>query len=93
MNKSQLTSALACELGLTKKFAKELTDSVFGTIMNAVVKHGELKVQGFGTFKLSPRRAREGVNPQNPSQRIQIPAMNVIVFKAGAEFKKSVRNS
>ncbi|MFZ5341024.1 MAG: HU family DNA-binding protein [Patescibacteria group bacterium] len=48
-------------------------------------------MQGFGTFKASKRDARMGVNPQNPSQKIKIPAMRLPSFKAGAEFKKAVR--
>jgi nucleoid DNA-binding protein len=32
-----------------------------------------------------------GVNPQNPSQKIQIPAMNVPKFKAGKGLKEAVR--
>lgn len=91
MNKSQLVTALAEDLGLTRKFSKEIIDSVCETVIKTVKRHGELRLNGFGTFKLSPRREREGVNPQKPSQRIKIPAMNVVTFKAGAKFKQEVK--
>jgi len=52
---------------------------------------GEVRLTGFGTFKKSKRAARTWVNPQNPSQKIKIPAMNVVTFKAGSEFKAAVK--
>jgi len=55
------------------------------------VKSGEVRIQGFGTFKKSHRKARTGVNPRNPSEKIKIPAMDVPTFKAGSDFKKTLR--
>lgn len=60
-------------------------------VVEGVKKDGEVRIQGFGTFKKSARKARTGVNPRNPSEKIQIPAMNVPTFKAGSDFKKAVR--
>ena len=45
---------------------------------------------GFGTFSVRHRAARDGINPQNPSQKIHIPAANVPVFKAGKALKAAV---
>jgi DNA-binding protein HU-beta len=60
-------------------------------VIKGVKKDWEVRIQGFGTFKKSKRKARTGVNPQNPSQKIKIPAMNVVTFKAGSEFKATVK--
>lgn len=60
-------------------------------VVTGVKKEGEVRIQGFGTFKKSARKSRTGVNPRNPKQKIQIPAMNVPTFKAGSDFKKAVR--
>lgn len=91
MTKTALVAQLAEELGVSKKLAAELVNTFIDSIMAGVKKHGEVRIQGFGTFKSSHRKAREGVNPQNPSQKIKIPAMNVVAFKAGSDFKKLVR--
>ena len=48
-------------------------------------------ITGFGTFRVSERAARSGVNPRNPEQKIQIPAMKLPAFKAGKSFKDAVR--
>ena len=91
MTKTQLTDALASELGVSKKLAGELVNATIGLIIKGVKKDGEVRLTGFGTFKKSKRKAREGVNPQNPKQKIKIPAMNVVTFKAGSEFKAAVK--
>jgi DNA-binding protein HU-beta len=91
MTKTALIAHLADELGVSKKLAAELVNTFIEAIVMGVKKHGEVRIQGFGTFKTSKRKAREGVNPQNPSQKIKIPAMNVVTFKAGSEFKSAVK--
>ena len=91
MTKTQLIEALAAELGVSKKLAGELINAFVGQVIAGVKKHGEVRLQGFGTFKASKRKARTGVNPQKPSEKIKIPAMNVVTFKAGSEFKALVK--
>jgi DNA-binding protein HU-beta len=91
MTKTALIAHLAEELGVSKKLAAELVNTFIQAIIAGVKKQGEVRLQGFGTFKASQRKAREGVNPQNPSQKIQIPAMKVVTFKAGSEFKAAVK--
>ncbi len=91
MTKTELIQALATKLGVTKKLAGDFLNTFVDLVVAEVKKGGEVRLQGFGTFKKSHRAARTGVNPQNPSQKIKIPAMNVPTFKAGSEFKKAVR--
>ena len=91
MTKTALIESVAAELGVSKKLAAELVNNMIANIVKGVKKNGEVRIQGFGTFKASKRKAREGVNPQNPSQKIKIPAMNVVTFKAGSEFKAAVK--
>ena len=91
MTKTALIEKLAEELGVSKKLAGELVNCFIETVMEGVKKEGEVRIQGFGTFKTSKRAARTGVNPQNPSEKIKIPAMKVVTFKAGSEFKALVK--
>jgi DNA-binding protein HU-beta len=49
-----------------------------------------VQFSGFGKFSVSHRAAREGVDPRNPGQKIQIPARKVPRFQAGAQLKRSV---
>ena len=91
MTKTALIDCLAKELGVSKKLAGELVNCFVSIVIKGVKKNGEVRLTGFGTFKKSKRKAREGVNPQNPKQKIKIPAMNVVTFKAGSEFKAAVK--
>ena len=91
MTKTALIASLATELGVSKKLAAELVNAFIETVITGVKKTCEDRVQGFGTFKDSKRKAREGVNPQDPSKKIKIPAMKVVTFKAGSDFKAAVK--
>lgn len=91
MTKQDLINAAASSAGVTKKAASEVLDSVLGAITGALKKGENVTVTGFGTFRVSKRAARTGVNPRNPNQKIKIPAMKLPAFKAGKSLKDAVR--
>ncbi len=92
MSKGDLVVAVAKSCGCTKKSAGDSLEAVLGAITKELSKGGQVTVTGFGTFKVSNRAARVGVNPQNPSQKINIPATKVPTFKAGKNLKEAVRS-
>ncbi len=91
MTKTELVAALAAELGVSKKLAGEMLNAFVSNVITSVKKGKQVRIQGFGTFKANQRAARKGVNPRNPSEKITIPAMRVVSFKAGSDFKSAVR--
>ena len=91
MTKAEIVSAIAEKAGLTKKSAQDALEALLEVITSELVKGESVTLTGFGTFKISARAARTGVNPQDPSQKIQIPAMNLPTFKAGKGLKDAVR--
>ena len=91
MSKGDLVAAMAASAGLTKKAAADALEALLGAVTSELSKGGQVTITGFGTFKTSARAARTGVNPQNPSQKIQIPATTVPAFKAGKNLKEAVR--
>jgi DNA-binding protein HU-beta len=60
------------------------------TVTSALAKGERVTLVGFGTFERRNRRARTGVNPQNPKQKLTISAARVPVFRAGQELKDIV---
>ncbi len=91
MSKQDLINAIADAAGVTKRAGADALEA-FITFVTKNLKSGKpVTVTGFGTFKVSKRAARQGVNPRNPSQRISIPAMKVPTFKAGKTLKDAVR--
>ena len=82
MNKAELISAIAEKSGLTKVDSKKALDATLEAISDEVKNGGKVVLVGFGTFSLTERKARRGINPQT-KQPIQIPAKKSAKFKPG----------
>ena len=91
MTKQDLVTAVASAAGVTKKTAALSLEAVLSAITKELKRGKNVTITGFGTFRISKRAARMGVNPRNPSQKIKIPAMNIPAFKAGKSLKDAVR--
>ena len=91
MTKQDLVSYIASSAGVTKKVAMQALEAFVEAVKKELKKGKSLTVTGFGTFRVSKRAARAGVNPRNPSQRIKIPAMSIPAFKAGKSLKDAIR--
>lgn len=92
MNKASLAQALAEKLNLTKKEAEEIVNSTIEIMIATLKKGEEVILTGFGAFSVRQRASRAGVNPQNPSQKIMIPAVKVPKFKAGKALKDALKS-
>ena len=84
MNKKELIDKIAAGSGLTKADAKKALDATVAAIKDALIAGDKVALIGFGTFAVSERPAREGINPAT-KEKIQIAAKKVAKFKAGAE--------
>jgi len=91
MTKQDLIAGAAQATGATKKAAQEILDTMLGMITKSLKKGESVTITGFGTFRVSKRSARKGVNPRNPKQVIKIPAMKLPAFKAGKTLKEAIR--
>ena len=89
ISKSELVAQIADKAGLTKKAAGDALAAFIEVVTDSLAAGGQVTITGFGTFKVSHRKARTGVNPQNPSEKIQIKASNVPTFKAGKQLKEA----
>ena len=91
MNKAELVEQLATKLVFSKKQAEDAVNYVFDTIIATLKSGGEVTITGFGTFEPRERKGRTGVNPRDPSQKIQIPSVRVPKFRAGKTLKDALR--
>ena len=82
MNKSELINAMAAESGLSKTDAKKALDAFISVVTNAMKEGDKVALVGFGTFSVSERAGRTGINPST-KQPIEIPAKKVVKFKPG----------
>ena len=90
MNKNDLINAVA-ETGLTKADAAGAVDAVLSAIVRSLKAGDDVRLVDFGTFSVNRRAASEGRNPRT-GEKIQIPASNVVKFKAGKGLKDSVNS-
>ena len=86
MNKSELIDAIASGADVSKASAGRALDSAIGAIMGALKSGDSVSLVGFGTFSVTKRAARDGINPQT-QQKIRIKASKAVKFKAGAGLK------
>lgn len=93
MNKAELITHISDKVGLTKKQADDMVEAFVDIVTNTLQKGGEVTIAGFGTFMSKRRQGRTGVNPQNPSEKIQIPSVTVPKFKAGKGLKDALKAS
>lgn len=91
MTKQDLVAGAAQAAGVTKKDAGAVLEAILDHITKTLKKGDTVTITGFGTFRVSHRAARTGVNPRNPSEKIKIPAMKLPAFKAGKTLKEAIR--
>lgn len=90
MNKQELVSAMAEKSELTKKDAEAALNAFMESVEEVLVSGDKIQLVGFGTFETRNRAARQGRNPKNPEQVIEIPASKAPAFKAGKKLKEAV---
>ena len=91
MTKQEFVDRVASKSGLGRREAGEAVDAMIDAITEALKNREEVAFTGFGKFSTQHRAARQGVNPRNPSQKVQIPAAWVPKFSAGSSLKQAVR--
>lgn len=89
MNKSDLIDAMSADAGISKVAAKSALDSFVANVTNTLKGGGRVSLVGFGSFSVTERSAREGINPQT-KKKIQIAAKTVAKFKPGTELSEAV---
>lgn len=93
MNKAELISLVAKQTDLTKKSVETVIDACLA-VTTAQMKLGQVvNLTGFGRFSARLRSARLGVDPLNPTQKIQMPAVLVPKFKAGKALKDALKQA
>lgn len=91
MNKADLIEKISSKVGVAKKEVEDVVNCFIETTTQELKSGGEIVLTGFGSFMTKRRESRVGVNPQNPGQKINIPAVTVPKFKAGKALKDALK--
>lgn len=89
MNKADLVDRMAAAAHITKTQAATCVETMVNGVTGALKKGERVTLVGFGTFVVSPRKARNGRNPQT-GKLIRIPAKKSVRFAVGMDLKKAI---
>ena len=90
MNRVELVDVIAEELDFPKVFVDQVVREFEYQVGQAMHGGESVVLRGFGKFEPRVRKARLGVNPRNPEERIEIPETVAPVFKPGKLLKDIV---
>ena len=89
VGRQELTKRIAAQTGLTQKKAGEVLEATLDNIRDSLNAGNEVRLVGFGSFKVRRSAARKGVNPRD-RKPIQVPAKNRVRFSPGKELSEAV---
>jgi DNA-binding protein HU-beta len=93
MTKQEFVAEVARRSQLTTRDAGKAVEAFLETVTDQLKRGGEVNFTGFGKFTTQQRAARTGVNPRNPTEKVEIPAARVPKFSAGSSLKSAVKQS
>lgn len=89
LTKAELAELLFEQVGLNKREAKDMVETFFGEIRDALERGEPVKLSGFGNFQLRDKPQRPGRNPKT-GEEIPITARRVVTFHASQKLKGMV---
>ena len=89
MNKTELVAAIAEKAELSKKDSEAALKAFIDVVTDELKNDRKVQLVGFGTFEVTKRAAREGINPLT-KEPMRIPASKAPKFKAGKALKETV---
>lgn len=92
MTKAELAELLFEQVGLNKREAKEMVETFFDEISQALERGESVKLSGFGNFQLRDKPPRPGRNPKT-GQETLISARRVVTFHASQKLKSMVEQT
>lgn len=86
LTKAELAEMLFERVGLNKREAKDMVETFFDEIRDALERGESVKLSGFGNFQLRDKPQRPGRNPKTGVE-IPISARRVVTFHASQKLK------
>ena len=88
-DREQLVDVIKAGTGCTNIAARDTLSALIGTIQASLKKNQKVQLAGFGTFAVTRRAARKGVNPRT-GEPIKIKASKSVRFKPGRTLKEAM---
>ena len=91
VTKALLLNRIHNRVGITKREAGTMVDSVFDTICQSLEDGDKVKISGFGNWEIREKDERPGRNPRT-LQAITISSRRVVTFKASQVLKAALNS-
>jgi integration host factor subunit alpha len=92
LTKAELAEMLFERVGLNKREAKDMVETFFDEIRDALSRGESVKLSGFGNFQLRDKPQRPGRNPKT-GEEIPISARRVVTFHASQKLKSQIEEA
>ncbi len=89
MNREELIRSTNEETGIPMKRIDEAIDIFTNAITSAVAAGHDVKLVGFGSFKIKQRKPRRLTNPRT-HEVMDVPAKKVVAFEPGVSMRAAV---
>jgi integration host factor subunit alpha len=89
LTKAEMSELLFERVGLNKREAKDMVETFFDEIIDALSLGKSVKLSGFGNFQLRDKPQRPGRNPKT-GEAIPISARRVVTFHASQKLKEQI---
>ena len=90
MTKADLINLVADKAGITRVKAEAVVNTIFDTMVEALMKDDRIEIRGFGSFVNREYEARKGRNPRT-GEAIPIEARRVVTFHASHKLKEQIQ--
>jgi DNA-binding protein HU-beta len=89
MNKTDLVAAVAADAQLSKDKAAVAVEAVIKHIQSALLDGSEVRLPGFGNFKVMDRKETTARNPRT-GETVKVPASKVAKFSPAKGLKEAL---
>ncbi|MBQ4875071.1 MAG: HU family DNA-binding protein [Rickettsiaceae bacterium H1] len=92
MTKVDIIESINFYTGFSKADSRILLNQLLESSIKVLQKDKELKIKGFGTFKVMHKKSRIGRNPKT-KETVIITARNIISFRPSRQLKKVINEA
>ena len=92
MTKLEIIDSMNFYTGFSKADSRLLLNQLLESLIEVMKENKELKIRGFGSFRVIGKKSRIGRNPKTKKEYI-ITERNVVSFRPSRKLKKSVNET
>jgi integration host factor subunit beta len=91
MTKAEFVNVISEKAGITRVKAETVVNTIFDTMIEALMKENRIEIRGFGSFVNRLYDSYQGRNPRT-GEVINVSEKKLPFFKVGKELKEEINN-